>query len=140
MACCNQPHGRIFSKSFQMLLGCTCYRVLIPSNPDTIFQKKKMDNRRQSPSWWRTLLAVQPPSHTPGHKKRLEPGGPSEDDSQTPLLSSTMSSNNEYVKAIQGVTVSVVDTEASSADTNSTDGKRRRDPWWSYIWVSVYNY
>jgi hypothetical protein len=100
--------------------------------------EENMDNRRPLSSWFTMLLTLQPLSHKSTHKKRLDPGGPSQDDSLTPLLSSTMSGNDKYTNSVQGVVVSVADLEESSTSTRSID-EGTRQPWWSYIWVSFFH-
>lgn len=95
-----------------------------------------MEDQRDS-SWLNVLRIAHRLSHKLIHKKRLDPEEHTEDDSRTPLLSSAMSNDNKISKVLPEVEVTAVDPEARST-SNSTQ-ERRREPWWSYIWVKFDN-
>jgi hypothetical protein len=92
-----------------------------------------LENQRDS-SWLNMPQTVHRLSHRPIHKKRLDPGGPSEDDSQTPLLSSAMSKDDKNSKVLLAVEVEVTAVDPDGRSIASSN-ERRRGPWWSYIWV-----
>jgi hypothetical protein len=81
-------------------------------------------------------------SYQDTYKERLDPGGSSEDDCITLLLSSIMSSDEKLTKANQEAVVAVVEEELNSTFSRIIDEEAtalKREPWWSYIWVCFSN-